>query len=194
MLNLPNLLTLMRIALIPVFVGVYYIDWHYSHILAAGIFAFAAITDWVDGYLARRMGLVTPFGAFLDPVADKLIVTVAFIMLVEVHEGLLLAVPAMVIIGREIIISALREWMSSLGSGSTVAVSFLGKVKTWAQMIAVVVLLLAREGDREFFALGYLALYVAALLTLWTMVIYLQQAWPQLRGVVDDRHQPQADK
>jgi CDP-diacylglycerol--glycerol-3-phosphate 3-phosphatidyltransferase len=194
MFNLPNVLTLSRIALIPVFVGVFYLEWRYSHMLAAGIFAFAAITDWVDGYLARRMGLVTPFGAFLDPVADKLIVTVALIMLVEVHGGLWLAVPAMVIIGREIIISALREWMSTLGSASTVAVSFLGKVKTWAQMIAVVVLLLAREDDWALIALGYVALYVAALLTLGTMISYLQQAWPQLRGGTDQEQPPKAHK
>ena len=181
MWNVPNVLTLLRIALIPVFVGVYYIDWQYSHVLAAAIFASAAITDWIDGYLARRMGLVTSFGAFLDPVADKLIVVVALIMLVETHGGVWLAVPAMVIIGREIVISALREWMSTIGSGKYVAVSFLGKVKTWAQMIAVVVLLLAQPEQRELFALGYLALYIAAVLTLWTMISYLQQAWPKFR-------------
>ena len=180
MWNLPNFLTLLRIALIPVFVGVFYARWEYSHVVAAGIFAFAAITDWIDGYLARRMKLATSFGEFLDPVADKLIVTVALIMLVEVYESLILAIPTMVIIGREIIISALREWMSKLGSRNAVAVSFSGKVKTWVQMIAVVVLLVAKPEQVELVILGYVSIYVAAILTLWTMIGYLRQAWPQL--------------
>ena len=180
MWNLPNLLTLLRIALIPVFVSVFYMSSEFSNIAAAGIFAFAAITDWIDGYVARRMGLATPFGEFLDPVADKLIVAVELIMLVEVHETLLIAIPAMIIIGREIVISALREWMSKVGSPNTVAVSFLGKIKTWAQMIAVVVLLVAEPGETELVLLGYFAISVAAILTVWTMVGYLMQALPYL--------------
>ncbi len=180
MWNLPNLLTLLRIALIPVFVSVFYMSSEFSNIAAAAIFAFAAITDWIDGYVARRMGLATSFGEFLDPVADKLIVAVALIMLVEVHETLFIAIPAMIIIGREIVISALREWMSKVGSPNAVAVSFLGKIKTWAQMIAVVVLLVAEPGETELVLLGYFAICVAAILTVWTMVGYLIQALPHL--------------
>ena len=180
MWNLPNLLTLLRIALIPVFVSVFYMPSEFSNIAAAAIFAFAAITDWIDGYVARRMGLATSFGEFLDPVADKLIVVVALIMLVEVHGTLLIAVPAMIIIGREIVISALREWMSKIGSPNVVAVSFAGKIKTWAQMIAVGVLLVAEPGETGLVLLGYLAIYVAAVLTISTMVSYLRQAMPHL--------------
>ena len=185
MWNLPNLLTLLRIALIPVFVSVFYLPSEFSNIAAAVIFALAAITDWIDGYVARRMGLATSFGEFLDPVADKLIVVVALIMLVEVHGTLIIAVPAMIIIGREIVISALREWMSKIGSPRAVAVSFAGKIKTWAQMIAVVVLLVAEPGGTGLVLLGYFAIYVAAVLTILTMIGYLRQALPHLNDHFD---------
>ncbi len=130
MWNLPNILTLMRIALIPVFIVVYYLPWEWHHFASAAIFGLAALTDWVDGYLARKFNQVTPFGAFLDPVADKLIVVAALVLLLEVHSTPWFALPAIVIIGREIVISALREWMSELGSRGSVAVSMMGKIKT----------------------------------------------------------------
>lgn len=185
MWNLPNILTLLRIALIPVFIVVYYLPWEWHHLAAAAIFGLAAGTDWVDGYLARKLNQVTPFGAFLDPVADKLIVVAALVLLLEVHSTPWFALPAIVIIGREIVISALREWMSELGSGSTVAVSMLGKIKTWVQMTAVAILLLAKPEQELLTTIGFVAIYAAAIMTLWSMIQYLVIAWPQLSGQAD---------
>lgn len=180
MWNLPNILTLLRIAMIPVFIVVYYLPWEWHHLASAAIFGAAAITDWVDGYLARKMNLMTPFGAFLDPVADKLIVAAALVLLLEVHSTPWFALPAIVIIGREIVISALREWMAELGSRSSVKVSMIGKVKTWVQMSAIVVLLVARPDQQWLVNLGFVAIYAAAGLTLWSMINYLIIAWPDL--------------
>ena len=180
MWNLPNILTLMRIALIPVFIAVYYTSWEWHNLLAAAIFGLAAATDWVDGYVARKYNQVTPFGAFLDPVADKLIVVAAMVMLLEQYSTPWFALPVVVIIGREIIISALREWMAERGYSGTVAVAMIGKVKTWVQMSAIALLLAARPEDQLFTQLGYVAIYFAAGLTLWSMVHYLRAAWPQL--------------
>lgn len=183
MWNLPNKLTLLRIILIPVFALVYYLPISGSHIVAALIFALAAFTDWLDGFVARRMGLMSAFGAFLDPVADKLMVAVALVLLVSTTPGFVLAFPAAVIIGREITISALREWMANLGKRAKVAVSFIGKVKTMAQMAALVLLLYHEPiGYFDTKRVGILLLYLAALLTLWSMVIYLRSAWPVLSG------------
>jgi CDP-diacylglycerol--glycerol-3-phosphate 3-phosphatidyltransferase len=134
-LNIPNTLTLLRIALIPVLVVVFYLPFNGHLLVAAGIFTIAAITDWVDGYLARRLGQMTAFGAFLDPVADKLMVAVALVLLVERHNDLLFTLAACVIISREMVVSALREWMAELGKRTSVAVSMIGKVKTTFQMI-----------------------------------------------------------
>jgi len=183
--NLPNLLTFLRIALIPVFVVVFYLPLSWSHIGAAALFALAGATDWLDGYLARRLGQTSAFGAFLDPVADKLMVGVTLVLLVDVNptpfSGVLLALPAAVIIGREIVIAALREWMAELGERTQVAVSVIGKIKTSAQMLALL-LLLYREsiGDFPTAEAGFVLLYVAAVLTLWSMVIYLRAAWPTI--------------
>ncbi|MDA8681252.1 CDP-diacylglycerol--glycerol-3-phosphate 3-phosphatidyltransferase [Porticoccaceae bacterium] len=182
MWNLPNCLTMLRIAMIPVFIVVYYLPWEWHYLASAAIFGLAALTDWVDGYFARKLNMVTPFGAFLDPVADKLIVTAALVLLLEVHATPWFALPAIVIIGREIVISALREWMSELGAGQSVAVSTLGKVKTWVQMVAIIVLLLAKPEQQWLNLLGFVAIYVAAGLTLWSMVYYIRQALPQLRA------------
>ena len=148
-LTVPNVLTLLRIALIPVFVGVFYLPYQWSALACAVIFAVAGITDWVDGYLARKMEQSTKLGAFLDPVADKLMVAAALVLLVEAHATALLAIPAIVIISREITVSALREWMAELGKRASVAVSFVGKVKTTVQMIAITGLL-ANEPDMQF--------------------------------------------
>ena len=178
-INIPNSLTLLRICLIPVLVVVFYLPFDNHLLVAAAIFAGAAATDWFDGYLARRLGQTTAFGAFLDPVADKLMVAVALVLLVERHDTQLFTLAACVIIGREIVISALREWMAELGERTSVAVSYVGKVKTAFQMVAITALLAIDPATNEswLLALSYVVLYVAAVLTLWSMVIYLKAAW-----------------
>ncbi len=187
-INIPNALTLMRILLVPVLVVVFYLPFKNHLLVAAGIFALAAVTDWFDGYLARRLGQMTAFGAFLDPVADKLMVVIALVLLVERHDTLLFTLAACVIIGREIVISALREWMAELGERTSVAVSYVGKVKTAFQMVAITGLLavdpVADEG--WLLALCYIILYTAAVLTLWSMLIYLKAAWI----IIKDRDNP----
>lgn len=181
MWTLPNILTLLRIALIPIFIAVFYLPWEWRHIACASIFGVAAATDWLDGYLARKLNQFTPFGAFLDPVADKLIVAAALILLLQAHATALFALPAVVIISREIVISALREWMAELGKRTSVAVSYVGKVKTTLQMVAIAVLLAVDpEVHPVWDQVGIVLLYVAAILTLWSMVIYLRAAWPEL--------------
>ena len=187
-INIPNSLTLLRICLIPVLVVVFYMPFKNHLMVAAVIFAFAAVTDWVDGYLARRLDQMTTFGAFLDPVADKLMVAIALVLLVERHDTLLFTLAACVIIGREIVISALREWMAELGERTSVAVSYIGKVKTAFQMIAITGLLAIDPARDETWLLAacYLVLYTAAVLTLWSMVIYLRAAWV----VIKDHDKP----
>jgi cardiolipin synthase len=185
--NLPILLTWLRIVLIPVFVGIFYLPDAWMSPFAknwtsASVFLIASLTDWLDGWLARRMGVTTAFGAFLDPVADKLMVAAALIVLVWIDraESFL----AIIIIGREIAISALREWMAALGQRNSVAVAFVGKVKTGAQMTAIVALLL-HEPLIPYVStpiLGTVALWVAAVLTLWSMVHYMKLAAPHLGG------------
>jgi CDP-diacylglycerol--glycerol-3-phosphate 3-phosphatidyltransferase/cardiolipin synthase len=181
-MNLPTLLTLLRIFIIPVFVVVFFLPVSGTNVLCTVLFGIAAITDWLDGYLARRWGQTSAFGAFLDPVADKLMVAAALVLLVQSIRTPLVAVAAVVIIGREITISALREWMAQLGNGTRVAVSMIGKIKTTAQMIALL-LLLYREPVAGFPTLevGLLLLVVAAALTLWSMVHYLLAAWPVMK-------------
>lgn len=178
-MNIPNMLTLARVFVIPVFVLLFYLPFQWSMIVAAIIFATAGVTDWLDGYLARRLDQTTPFGAFLDPVADKLIVVIALVLLVERFDSWTFTLPAMVIISREIVVSALREWMAELGKRTSVAVSFVGKVKTVLQMVAITILLLGEE-SALFAVLGAILLYCAAALTLWSMLIYLRAAWPEL--------------
>ncbi|MDG4555247.1 MAG: CDP-diacylglycerol--glycerol-3-phosphate 3-phosphatidyltransferase [Candidatus Competibacter sp.] len=183
-LNLPTWLTLLRIALIPVFVGVFFLPFRGANLLCTALFGLAALTDWLDGYLARRLGQTSAFGAFLDPVADKLMVAAALVLLVQAIPTPLMAVTAMIIIGREIAISALREWMAQIGGHGRVAVSMIGKIKTTAQMVAVL-LLLYREPFGGFFptlAVGQGLLLVAAVLTLWSMLHYLLAAWPTLKA------------
>jgi len=181
MWNIPNLLTLLRIALIPVFVLVFYLHAPWARPVAAAIFTIAAVTDWLDGHLARRWEQTSPLGAFLDPVADKLMVAVALVFLVQVDPRPLLALAAAVIIGREITVSALREWMAEIGARSHVAVSWTGKVKTAAQMVAIILLILRGPlFGVPIYGLGMVLLYVAAALTLWSMFLYLRAAWPSL--------------
>ncbi|KUJ84828.1 CDP-diacylglycerol--glycerol-3-phosphate 3-phosphatidyltransferase [Microbulbifer flavimaris] len=186
-MTLANQLTLLRVALIPVFVLVFYLPYKWSYFASAIIFSAAAITDWLDGYLARKMNQSTPFGAFLDPVADKLMVATALVLLVGLHKNGWFTVAAAVIIGREIAVSGLREWMAELGKRSSVAVSFVGKIKTTAQMAAIIILLAFDVRDYPLMeALGYILLYIAAALTLWTMIMYLRAAWPALVGDDND--------
>lgn len=178
-MNIPNTLTLLRIVLIPVFVLVFYLPYQWSFLASAVIFGLAGITDWLDGYLARKLNQSTPFGAFLDPVADKLMVAIALALLIERFEAWWFTLPAVVIIGREIVISALREWMAELGNRTSVAVSYVGKVKTAFQIVAILVLLAAApERSGWLLAGGVALLCIAALLTLWSMIIYIKAAWP----------------
>ena len=181
-LSLPNLLTGFRILMIPVLVLAFYLlPMDVRYLAAAFVFSIASLTDWLDGYLARSMEQTTPFGAFLDPVADKLLVAVALILLVEVHASALLAIPALVIVGREIVVSALREWMSQYSDLGGVKVSMIAKVKTGFQMTAIIVLLSQPPSlDNLLVILGFLLLYVAAGLTLYSMARYIELAWPDL--------------
>ncbi|HLX30316.1 MAG TPA: CDP-diacylglycerol--glycerol-3-phosphate 3-phosphatidyltransferase [Casimicrobiaceae bacterium] len=187
MTRIPTTLTWLRIALIPLFVGIYYIPQQWlsptmANWVGMSIFALAAITDWLDGYLARRLGATSAFGAFLDPVADKLMVAAALILLVEL--GRAEAYLAIIIIGREIAISALREWMAQLGRSRKTAVAFVGKVKTVAQMTALIALLLWENviPGISTALLGTVALWIAAILTLWSMFHYLRRAAPHFRA------------
>lgn len=185
--NLPIFLTWLRVALIPICVAVFFLPDSVllagdRNTLGAGIFAFAAATDWLDGFLARKLGQTSAFGAFLDPVADKLIVAAALILLVELErtEGWM----AMIIIGREITISALREWMAEMGRRNSVAVAYIGKLKTMAQMIAILLLLYAGPliAGLDSLWLGNIFMVIAVILTLWSMVYYLRMAAKEFSG------------
>mgnify|MGYP000689227640 CR=1 FL=1 len=176
--NLPTNLTLLRIALIPLLAIVFYLPWQYSNIACTGIFIIAAFTDWLDGYLARKMNLETAFGAFLDPVADKLMVAIVLVLIVQEHNNVLLTIASAVIIGREITIASLREWMAEIGQRAAVKVSPLGKWKTSVQMLAIGFLLFQDDVlGMPVTLIGNWLLYVAAILTLWSMVNYLSAAY-----------------
>jgi CDP-diacylglycerol--glycerol-3-phosphate 3-phosphatidyltransferase len=178
--SLPNLLTLLRIALIPIFIIVFYLPFTWAHSAAAVIFALAGFTDWLDGYLARKLKQMSPFGAFLDPVADKLLIACTLLLLVGAKDINYITLPAIIIVGREIVISALREWMAEVGSRASVTVSYIGKVKTTVQMAALLLLVMFEPADSWWGVIGFISLYVAAILTIWSMVIYLMMAWPEL--------------
>ncbi|MEN8719557.1 MAG: CDP-diacylglycerol--glycerol-3-phosphate 3-phosphatidyltransferase [Oceanococcaceae bacterium] len=182
-LTIPTQLTLLRVFAIPVLVLVYFLDIPHNTIIASLIFIAAALTDWLDGYLARRFEQTSAFGAFLDPVADKLIVATALVVLVQQDPRLLVVVPATIIIGREITISALREWMAGLGHSAQVQVQWLGKWKTTFQMTAISLMLWR---DPTFglpvYAVGYALLIIASVLTVWSMVLYLKSAWPNFQN------------
>ncbi|MBK7422637.1 MAG: CDP-diacylglycerol--glycerol-3-phosphate 3-phosphatidyltransferase [Propionivibrio sp.] len=182
--NIPILLTWLRIVMIPLMIAVFYVpeSWLYDvgrNLAATLIFVVAAVTDWLDGYLARRWNQTSAFGAFLDPVADKLVVAAALIMLVQL--GRLDAILASIIIGREITISALREWMAQIGAHKSIAVSMIGKIKTVAQMVAIPLLLYHSPiSGLDVQNLGTWLIYIAAVLTLWSMGYYMRMAWPHL--------------
>lgn len=193
--NIPNILTVLRIALIPVFVGIFYLPHnlyalgilptHTLNVMAASVFALAAFTDWLDGFWARKFNQTSNFGAFLDPVADKLMVAAALIVLVEF--GRVGAVVSLIIIGREIAVSALREWMAGLGKSSSVGVAMIGKVKTGAQMLAIELLLYWDNLNVGFLGsfntklVGHMLIVLAAFLTLLSMAYYLKAAWPVIK-------------
>lgn len=198
MLNLPNILTFCRILVIPFLVVIFYLPVPWSHPAAAVLFTLACITDWLDGYVARSLKQSTRLGAFLDPVADKLMVSVVLVLLVGEPQFQFISlaravyampvaaitIPAAIIVSREIIVSALREWMAEIGKRTNVSVSYIGKVKTTLQMLSLVVLLYCDATTNVFIVLlGYLLLYVSAVLTIWSMVIYLRAAWPALKEV-----------
>jgi len=184
--NAPNILTLTRIVLIPVSVLLFYLPVAWARYACTAVFLLAALTDWLDGYLARRLNQTSRFGAFLDPVADKLMVAAALVLLVESDPRWMLSIAAVIIIGREITISALREWMAELGARTKVAVSMVGKIKTVAQMTAIVLLLYrAPLFGIDLYAVGLVLLYLAAVLTLWSMLVYLHAAWPSLSSDSD---------
>lgn len=187
-LTVPTMLTLARIMMIPVLVLVFYLPYKWSNFASAAVFALAAFTDWLDGWIARRYNLHSAFGAFLDPVADKLMVAVALFLIVQGHPTPWMALWAGVIVGREIAVSALREWMAEIGQRATVKVAVIGKIKTMAQMFALLCLLYSVvpgvkpapwPGD-VIFHVGDWMLAAAALLTLWSGVQYLIAAWPAL--------------
>ena len=188
--NLPIALTWLRVAAIPLLVTIFYLPSSWlsmpeKNALATGLFIFAAVTDWLDGYLARRMKQESAFGQFLDPVADKLIVAAA--LLVLLNMGRVQVWVALVIIGREITISALREWMAQVGASKSVAVHMVGKLKTTAQLVAIPFLLFNGTlfGWLNAASIGTWLIWVAAFLTLWSMFYYLQKALPQLLGKSD---------
>ena len=179
MWTIPNIITMIRVLLIPVFVVVYFLDWKWAHQAGAFIFWFAAITDWVDGYLARKLKQTTPFGAFLDPVADKLIVATALLLITHTYANIWITIPAILLLAREVYISALREWMGQQGKHELVKVSFTGKAKTIGLL-----------SEMQYFmgipiywvTLGYGFLYLAAILSLWSMVVYTLAAWKDLKS------------
>ncbi len=186
-LTIPNLLTLARIATIPIFVVVYLFQPDHGR-FATAIFLAAAITDWLDGYLARRMGVESAFGAFLDPVADKLIVCTALVLLVSddfitssVFSKPAFIIAVLIIVGREVSVAGLREWMAETGNRASIASNILAKIKTFAQMAAIVLLLYALPiADYPTLLIGEILLYIATAMTVWSMIIYLRIAWPAL--------------
>ncbi len=176
-----NLLTLARIALIPVFVVVFFLPYGWAPPATCAIFALAGITDWLDGYIARRFNESSPFGRFLDPVADKLMVMAALVLLLSADPRMWLAMAVIIIIGREVTISALREWMAEMGASRHVAVTYLGKVKTTVQMLAIGFMLFQYPlGPLPVYEIGVVLMFMAAGLTLWSMFLYLVAAWPEL--------------
>ncbi|GMR08663.1 MAG: CDP-diacylglycerol--glycerol-3-phosphate 3-phosphatidyltransferase [Gammaproteobacteria bacterium] len=182
MYTLPTYLTLLRIGLIPVMVFVFFLPFTWSRILCAWIFLVAALTDWLDGYLARKLDQESRFGAFLDPVADKLMVVSALLLLVYADASILVTISAIIITGREITISALREWMAEVGAGASVAVNRLGKTKTLSQMGAIFFMLYQRPFyGVPMYQIGLVLLYIAAILTLWSMLNYIKAARQRLK-------------
>ena len=178
-MNVPNTLTAARILLVPVLVAAFHLPFTWAPTACAALFALAAATDWADGFLARRLSQVSTFGAFLDPVADKLMVAVTLVLIVQHDPTPWIAIPAAIIVCREIVVSALRELMADLGQRATVAVATIGKVKTASQMTALLLMLYRHDlGPLPVYRIGTVLLYLATALTIWSMVVYLRAAWP----------------
>lgn len=184
-MNIPLFFTYVRILLIPAIVVVFYLPIRDGHLIAALIFVVAAFTDWLDGYLARSLNQTTKLGAFLDPVADKLVVAAALVLIVGEFGSIYITIPAIIILGREIAVTALREWMAEMGKRTSVAVVLVAKIKTATQMFALILLLLWHPDYYRWIAItGGILLYISAVLTLWSMVLYLKTAWPDLTSSV----------
>jgi CDP-diacylglycerol--glycerol-3-phosphate 3-phosphatidyltransferase len=182
-MTLANFFTCLRVLLIPVFMAVYYADFTGHFLLSSTIFILACITDWLDGHMARRMRQTSRFGAFLDPVADKLLVTITLVILAASYSTPWYTIPAALIVAREVLVSALREWMAEHNERDTVAVGMMGKIKTTIQMIALIILLATdMQGPRLIWISGLVMINLAALLTMWSMAIYLRNAWPTLKS------------
>ena len=178
-LNLANILTLLRIAAIPVVVVCFYSPLEYARPLAAILFGLAAVTDMIDGWVARKYGQMSRFGEFLDPVADKLMVAIVLVMLVQAQSSWFEDVIAMIIIGREITISALREWMATIGERANVKVDITGKIKTTLQMFGIAFMVYRNDlFGIPIYTIGFVLLVLAAIMTIWSMVVYLRAAWP----------------
>ena len=192
MWNIPNQITLFRILLIPVFIIVFYLPITWNHFGAFAVFWVASVSDWVDGYLARKLNQSSAFGAFIDPVADKLMVAAALIILVEDYQNWWISISALVMISREIFISALREFMSSRGKRDMIAVSQMGKVKTAFQMLGIMGLIWRPDYDIPFIlfeipveiilGIAYVSYAIAFVLTVWSMITYFKAAWPELKN------------
>ena len=183
MLNLPNILSLLRITLIPVLMVLYFLPYESAPLWATIVFTIAALTDWLDGYIARKWQQTSPFGAFIDPVADKLIVAIALLLILYKTPTWYILIPAVIIVGREITVSALREWMAELGQRNAVKVSNLGKLKTIFQMVSIGCLIFYNSlYGLPIFEIGIGLLYVAAGLTLISMLDYMKAAWPMLNS------------
>ncbi|KXJ44419.1 MAG: CDP-diacylglycerol--glycerol-3-phosphate 3-phosphatidyltransferase [Cycloclasticus sp.] len=181
-LNIPTILTLLRIASIPIIMVIFYWPIEESRLWCSLIFIVASFTDWVDGFLARKLNLQTAFGAFLDPVADKLMVVIILVLIVQADPAIYIALPVAIIIGREVTVASLREWMAEIGQRSVVKVSRLGKYKTGFQMFSIVCLLFnADVYGIPVRGIGIAAIYVAAILTLWSMWHYIQLALPEFK-------------
>ena len=181
-MTIPNQLTLLRLLLIPVFIGVFYLPYSHSNLFACAIFILAAVTDILDGYFARKLNQISSLGVFLDPVADKLMVAIVLVLLVQKNPEIYLAIPAAIIIGREIAVSALREWMAELGTRSEIAVSILGKIKTITQMVALGFLIYEETFiGIPVYLIGLILIYIAVFLTLISMFQYLILALPKLK-------------
>lgn len=181
--TIPNLLTALRIALIPAIIVLFYLPYGWSDMACGLMFALAGITDSFDGYLARKLGQVSPLGAFLDPVADKLIVATALVLIVSKDPAWYVTLTAAVIIGREIAISALREWMSEIGARHKMRVSGMAKFKTIVQIVGLSMMLFRQDLlGLPIYRIGLALTVLAAVLTLWSMAAYLRAAWPELRG------------
>ena len=194
-MTVPTMLTLLRIVLIPVLVVVFYLPYDWTNFAAALVFAFASATDWLDGWIARRWNQYSAFGAFLDPVADKLMVATALFLIVQSHPSKWMALWAAVIVGREIAVSALREWMAEIGQRAKVAVATVGKIKTVVQMVALTMLLYQVPLlGLPVFTIGEWLLAGAALLTLWSGYEYLRAAWPSLRERAVEGEPPGVDR